>query len=175
MIQRRVTIRPATREDLPGLQPVIQRAYRGDSARRGWTHEANLLDDVRIDLESLEKIVDDPATCLLVALDGETPIGCVQVTGEVADKDGGPAYLGLLCVEPDIQAGGIGKQLMIAAESCAREVFDAVAIEMTVIEQRAELIAYYERRGYARSGERRDFPVAVEPPLFMTVLVKPLA
>jgi predicted N-acetyltransferase YhbS len=175
MTEQRVTIRPATREDLPGLQPVIQRAYRGDSARRGWTHEADLLDDVRIDLASLEKIIGDPATRLLVALDGETPIGCVQVTGKGVDKNGGLAYLGLLCVEPDIQASGIGRQLMSAAESCARQVFDADAIEMTVIEQRAELIAYYERRGYARSGGRRDFPVAVEPPLFMTVLVKPLA
>jgi len=166
-----LTIRPAVRADLPDLQPVIQRAYRGDSARRGWTHEADLLDDVRIDLASLEKIVDDPATRLLVALDGETPIGCVQVTG----KGDGLAYLGLLCVEPETQAGGLGRRLLEAAESCARDVFHATTMEMTVIEQRAELIAYYERRGYGRSGERRDFPVAVEPPLFMTVLVKRLA
>jgi GNAT superfamily N-acetyltransferase len=171
MTRQRVTIRPATREDLSGLQPVIQRAYRGDSARRGWTHEADLLDDVRIDLASLESILGDPATRLLVAFDGNAPIGCVQVTG----KGDGMAYLGLLCVEPDVQAGGLGRQLMTAAESCARQIFDAAAIEMTVIEQRTELIAYYERRGYARTGERRDFPVAVEPPLFMTVLVKPLA
>ena len=166
-----LTIRPAVRADLPDLQPVIQRAYRGDSARRGWTHEADLLDDVRIDLASLEKIVDDPATRLLVALDGETPIGCVQVSG----KGDGLAYLGLLCVEPETQAGGLGRRLLEAAESCARDVFHATTMEMTVIEQRAELIAYYERRGYDRSGERRDFPVAVEPPLFMTVLVKRLA
>jgi ribosomal protein S18 acetylase RimI-like enzyme len=81
----------------------------------------------------------------------------------------------MLCVEPKLQAGGIAKQLLGAAESMAMERFGAHRIEMTVIENRIELIGYYERRGYVRSGERRDFPVALTPPLFMAVLVKPLS
>lgn len=163
-------IRPATHSDLPTLHPVIERAYRGDSARSGWTHEADLLSDQRTDIETLRGLIDDPASRLLIARDGETVLGCVNVQ----DRGGGTAYLGLLCVDPELQAGGIGRQLVAAAEAEARESFGATAMEMTVIEQRAELIAYYERRGYAISGERRDFPVPVTPPLFMTVLVKPL-
>lgn len=161
-------IRPATHDDLPTLHPVIERAYRGDSARAGWTHEADLLSDQRTDLDTLRGLIDDPASRLLIARDGETVLGCVNVQ----DRGDGTAYLGLLCVDPELQAAGIGRQLVAAAEAEARDTFGAGTMEMTVIEQRAELIAYYERRGYTVSDERRDFPVPVTPPLFMTVLVK---
>ena len=118
----------------------------------------------------MEAIIADSSSRLLVATDRDAPIGCVQVS----DHGGGTAYLGLLCIEPRLQAAGLGRQLIAAAEGAARDTFAARRIEMTVIENRAELIAYYERRGYARTGERRDFPVAVQPPLFMTVLAKTL-
>ena len=166
-----IEIRAATPSDLPRLHPVIERAYRGESARAGWTHEADLLSGERTDLATLEAIIDDPDQALLIALDGETPIGSVQVS----NRDGGTAYLGLLCVDPTLQAGGTGKLLIAAAEDFARGQFGAAQMEMTVIDTRAELIAYYERRGYAASGEKRDFPVLLDPPFYMTVLVKPLA
>ena len=164
-------IRLATPDDLPRLHRVIERAYRGDAARAGWTHEADLLDGTRTDIATLQAALANPAVRLLVALDGDTPIGCVEVT----DRGGGLTYLGLLCIEPALQAAGLGKRLIEAAEAIARDTFGAAAMEMTVIENRVELIEYYERRGYARTPERRDFPLAIEPPLYMTVLVKPLA
>lgn len=166
-----IEIRVATRDDIPQIHPVIERAYRGEASRAGWTHEADLIPEgARTDTEALTAIVDDPAQRLLIAEQGGTAIGCVQVS----DRGKGTAYLGLLCVEPAIQAGGIGKKLMDAAERVARDVFEAKRIEMTVIEQRAELIAWYRRNGYVPTEEKRDFPVPLDPPLFMTVLVKPL-
>ena len=166
-----VSIRSATRTDLSTLHPVIERAYRGDAARLGWTHEADLVTGERTDIDTLTEIVDDPASRLLIALDGDIPIGCVHV----ADKGDNLAYLGLLCIDPALQAAGLGKQLMAAAEACAREAFGALTMEMTVIESRAELIAWYARRGYASSGEKRDFPIPLDPPLFLTVLTRRLA
>jgi ribosomal protein S18 acetylase RimI-like enzyme len=164
-------IRTATRADLARLHPLIERAYRGEAAKAGWTHEADLIPEgERTDLETLTAIVADPASRLLMALDGETPIGCVHV----ADCGNGIAYLGLLCVDPALQAAGIGKHLVDTAEKTARDAFAARQMEMTVIEQRTELIAFYERRGYLASGERRDFPIPMTPPLFMTVLIKQL-
>ena len=157
-------------EDLPRLHAVIERAYRGDEARSGWTHEADLLEGTRTDIATLMAIVANPGERLLMISRTDTPIGCVQVS----DRGDGLAYLGLLCVDPTLQAGGIGKRLVEAAEELARAAFAASAMEMTVIENRTELIAYYERRGYERTEERRDFPIAVTPPLYMTVLVKPL-
>ena len=166
-----VTIRVATHEDLPALHPVIERAYRGETARQGWTHEADLLEGQRTDLETLVAIVADPAQRLLIVERDGAIIGCVNLT----DKGDGLAYLGLLCVDPSLQTAGVGKQLLAAAETCARDELGADRIEMTVIDVRHRLIAWYERRGYVQTGERRDFIFPVDPPLFMTVLVKSLA
>jgi ribosomal protein S18 acetylase RimI-like enzyme len=72
--------------------------------------------------------------------------------------DAGAVYLGMLTVRPTLQAGGLGRRLLAAAEEDARTRWEATRVEMTVIAVRAELIAWYERRGYARTGERRPFP-----------------
>ena len=164
-------IRAATHADLPSLHPVIERAYRGISARLGWTHEADLVVGPRTDRATLAAIVDDSASRLLVALDGETILGCVHVE----NRGTGLAYLGLLSVDPRLQSAGLGRSLIDAAEAAARTLFAASRIEMTVIDVRAELIAWYERLGYARTGEHRPFPVPLDPPLRLTVLAKPLS
>ena len=166
-----LAIRVATPDDLPRVHPLVERAYRGEPARAGWSHEADLLDGERTDLATLAAIVADPASRLLLAEDGAAIIGCVHI----ADIGNDTAYLGLLSVEPALQAGGVGKRLLDAAERVARDGFEAKRIEMTVIDRRAELIAYYRRRGYLPSGETRAFPIALDPPLTMAVLVKSLA
>lgn len=150
-----VIIRPAVLGDIAALLGLVQGAYRGESARRGWTHEADLLGGQRIDAEALGAVIGDADQCLLVAEDEGRMIGCVQVSA----KDGGLAYLGLLSVDPAVQAAGLGKRLIAEAEQAAVERFAARRMEMTVIGRRAELIAYYERRGYARTGETRPFPM----------------
>jgi predicted N-acetyltransferase YhbS len=149
-----LNIRPAGRPDIPALHALIESAYRGDSARQGWTHEADLLDGQRTDPESLTEIIDDPDQRILVALDGPDIIGCVQI----ARKENGKSYLGLLSVDPLRQATGLGKQLISAAEHAAATYFGAHVIELTVIKQRSELIAYYNRRGYSATCEERPFP-----------------
>ena len=165
-----LAIRPATRADLPRVHPIIERAYRGETARQGWTHEADLIEGKRTSIAALEAIVDDPAQRLLIAEEDGTAVGCVQIS----DRGGGLAYLGLLCVEPTIQAGGLGKQILAAAEEAVRTLFGATRMEMTVIDSRAKLLAWYERRGYSRTAELRPFPIALDPPLFFTVLTKSL-
>lgn len=165
-----IRISPACADDIVGIHPVIERAYCGDDARIGWTHEADLVTGARTDPATLTALVTDPASRLLIAWDDDTPIGCVNV----ADRGDGLAYLGLLCIEPSRQGTGLGKQLMVAAESRSRETFAADRIEMTVIDARVELIDWYRRHGYAPSGETRPFPIPIDPPLRMTVLVKPL-
>jgi GNAT superfamily N-acetyltransferase len=147
-------IRPADAIDLPALHALIHRAYRGDSARAGWTHEADLLDGQRTDPAALTDMLADPDQHLLVAEADGALTGCVSVTR----KSDGRGYLGLLTVDPVLQAAGLGRRLIAAAEDCARS-FGARAIEMTVIASRGELIAWYERRGYALTGERRPFPL----------------
>lgn len=164
-------IRPASLADLPALHRVIERAYRGDSARLGWTHEADLLSGTRTDLATLQAIVADPRQTLLTLFESDTPFGCVNV----ADRGGGLAYLGLLCIEPERQGEHHGRRLIAAAETHARAIFACHTIEMTVIDRRRELIAYYERRGWRVMEETRPFPIPLDPPFTMAVLAKPLA
>ena len=163
------TIRLATAADVAALQPLVQRAYRGEASRAGWTHEADLLDGERIAAAELASMIADPAERVLVAEAGGVTVGCVRV----ADLGGGLAHLGLLTVDPLRQAGGVGRALIDAAEALARDGFAATRLEMTVIDTRVELIAYYRRRGYVPAGTR-DFPIPVDPPLSMVVLDKPL-
>ena len=47
---------------------------------------------------------------------------------------------------------------MAAAEEHARDAFGCRTNEMTVIEQRSELIEWYRRRGYHATGETEPFP-----------------
>ena len=164
-------VRVAVPADLPRLHPVIERAYRGDAARQGWTHEADLLSGERIDDATLEAMLDDPSQTLLVAERGGVVAGCVSLNA----RGDGLVYLGLLCVDPALQAAGIGKAIIAAAEQISRDALDADRIEMTVIDSRIELIAYYERRGFVRTGERRPFPIPLDPPLDMVVLEKAIA
>ena len=168
------TIRTATTADLPAVHALIERSYRGQSARAGWTHEADLMQGERTQPAVLAAIVADPLQRLLMLDDAAgSPVACVLL----ADAGGGVAYLGMLAVDPARQADGLGRQMIAAAESTARG-FGATVMEMTVIAVRAELIAYYQRRGYALTGETRPFPDYVaqpDPPLTLVVMAKPLS
>lgn len=164
-----LTITPATAADVPVLKSLLETAYRGDSARQGWNHEADILDDERVTRQALDALMADPAVTILTARDGEALTGCVAVT----IKDAALGYLGMLCVAPALQSAGLGRRLLDAAEDHAR-VAGIAAMEMTVIDSRASLIAWYQRRGYAFTGETRPFPVLRDPPITFVVLEKRL-
>jgi ribosomal protein S18 acetylase RimI-like enzyme len=165
--------------DITALKALLEAAYRGDSARQGWNHEADLLDDERIAVSELEELLADPAVTILTARDGPKSngavIGCVAVTR----KDARLGYLGMLCVMPKLQSAGLGRRLLDAAEDHGRTI-GLAAMEMTVIDSRESLIAWYVRRGYAPTGETRPFDAlrpaeaATGPQIMFTVLEKPL-
>jgi ribosomal protein S18 acetylase RimI-like enzyme len=164
--------------DIGALVALVNSAYRGDSSRRGWTTEADLIDGTRIDAAALEEIIGSPDRAVLV-LRAETGLfGCVQID----KRDDETAYVGMLTIRPTLQGSGIGRQLLAAAVTFARAEFGSRVAEMTVIEVREELIAWYERRGYAATGETRPFPynderfgVPKTPDLRMIVMQKALA
>ena len=101
--------------------------------------------------------------------------GTLAASVTVTDLGDGRCYLGMLAVDPALQAGGVGRALMAEAEAQAVRRFGARVMEMTVIDARPELVAWYERRGYARSGEVRPFPYDGEVPFGMIVLERALA
>ena len=164
------TIRPADVADLPAVHALIERAYRGDSARAGWTYESDLLSEDRTSLDELAAIVGDPDKRILVAERDGAVVGCV----EVAREGEGVGYFGMLTVDPRLQAGGLGKLLIAAAEAEAARAFGATRMVLAVVDKRPELIAYYERRGYAATGEVRPFPAPEAIPLDLLIYSKPL-
>jgi len=148
-----IQIRPATDADVPALTLLVNSAYRGDTSRRGWTTEADLLDGIRTSEDQLRELLRNPAATLLCYLSHSALLGCVYLENNAPDL-----YLGMLTVAPDRQSGGIGKQLLAAAEAHGRAL-GCQFISMTVISVRHELIAYYERRGFHQTGETEAFPM----------------
>jgi len=148
------TISIATVNDIPQLLQLINSAYRGEEAKKGWTHEADLIDgSIRTDEVSLKKLIEKPGAVILKYEQDEKISGCVYL-----EKKKERLYLGMLSVSPEIQAQGVGKKLLKAAEEYASKN-NCTAIEMTVISVRKELIAWYERNGYYKTEKKEPFPV----------------
>lgn len=167
--------------DVEALVALIESAYRGDASRVGWTTEADLLDGQRTDPEGVRAVLEDPDSLLLTAHTDGLLAACCQLQGRAA-PDGTPvAYFGMFAVRPGLQGGGLGKQVLAEAERTAREAWGARRMEMTVIDAREDLIAWYVRRGYTRTGQTLPFPYGDErygvprrDDLVFELLVKPL-
>lgn len=157
-------ITEATRADLPDVAALVNSAYRGDSARRGWTQESDLLDGQRTDPATLADELDapDPSTILILrTAPGALPAACVMTQRFRDDEERLVCHLAMLTVDPARQGSGLGAALIAEVERRAREA-GCDAVEMTVIHARAELIAYYGRRGYLPTGRTKPFPYGDE-------------
>lgn len=144
-------ISKAQLNDVESIARLVNSAYRGDHAKKGWTTEADLIDGTRTDAAALADIIKKPDTTILKFEQDEKIIGCVEL--KTVDSK---LYLGMLTVEPSIQGGGIGKKLLAAAEDFGRAK-GCKSVYMTVITIRTELVDWYKRHGYADTGERKPF------------------
>ena len=172
-----LAFRAATDTDIPALVSLVTSAYRGDVSKRGWTTEADMLEGQRIDAEVLRRDIGRPRSRIIIA----ERDGLLMACAHVAEEDGA-GYFGMFSVHPEWQGGGVGKVVLAEAERVAREEWGLTAMRMTVIDIRDELIAFYERRGYVRTGIKKPFPYGDErygipkrDDLRFEVLEKPLA
>ena len=145
--------RDATVDDIPALVRLVTSAYRGEASRAGWTTEADLLDGERIDPAVLRADIERPRSRVLVAERDGVPVACAHVAVE-----GDAGYFGMFAVRPDLQGGGMGHALLAEAERVVHDEWALPTLRMTVIDVRGELIAWYERRGYHRTGIVKPFP-----------------
>jgi N-acetylglutamate synthase-like GNAT family acetyltransferase len=150
-------VRQATERDVPALVTLVNSAYRGDSSRAGWTTEADLLGGIRVDVERLEESIRPDDHVVLIHESDDGIAGCVHL-----EKTGDACYLGMLTTRPTLQSRGIGRKMIEAAEAWATNHWHVRAMHMTVLEQRPELVAWYERRGYVVTTERKPFPYGDE-------------
>ncbi len=153
----RIVFRPACAADVPAIVALVESAYRGESGRRGWTTESHLLDGQRTDAADVSALIGRPGSRVLMAEgDGRLKASChIECRGT-------SGYFGMFAVDPEEQGSGLGKQVLAEAERIARDEWHCCAMRMTVIVQRDELIAWYERRGYRRTGEYQPFPYGNE-------------
>lgn len=172
-----LSFRHAAAGDVAAIVALVESAYRGDASRAGWTTEADLLDGQRTDAVAVATLLRAPASTVLLAESGGTLVGCC----ELERRPDAQAYFGMFSVQPAQQGGGVGRDLLAEAERIARDEWGATTMVMTVLAQRAELIAWYERRGYQRTGETKPFPYGDErfgiprrPDLIFDVLAKAL-
>lgn len=162
--------------DVQGVTALIESAYRGAPSRTGWTTEADLLDGQRTDADAIAAVIGAADTVLLLAESAGELLGCCQL-----ERRADHAYFGSFAVRPTGQARGTGSALLAEAERRA-QTWGVPRVELTVIAQRPELIAWYARRGYTATGEQRPFPYGDErfgvprrDDLVFTVLDKALA
>ena len=157
-----ILFRDAVEADIPALVALVTSAYRGDASRAGWTTEADLLDGNRIDPEVLRDDIARADSRVLLA-ERENAGGTRELLGCAhASVEDGAGYFGMFSIRPELQGGGLGKQLLAEAERVVREEWKLPVMRMTVIDVRDELIAFYERRGYRRTGIKKPFP-ATDP------------
>jgi ribosomal protein S18 acetylase RimI-like enzyme len=147
-----IEIRAADLDDVDEIIDVVHSSYRGDSSRAGWTTEADLLDGNRTDKNEVTSMITGPGSMILVCVDDDVIVGSVNIR-----QQGSACYLGMLSVSPRLQRSGVGRKLIAAAERRARAEWGSEKMTMTVFSVRSELVAYYERRGYHRTGEKRPF------------------
>ena len=152
-----LAFRDATAGDIDAIVALVTSAYRGEASRAGWTTEADLLDGNRIAPEVLRAdIARERSRVLLASQDGQL-VACAHVAVE-----DGAGYFGMFAVRPLLQGGGVGKAVLAEAERVVRDDWGLATMRMTVIDLREDLIAWYERRGYRRTGVKKPFP-AVDP------------
>ncbi|MFG2168904.1 GNAT family N-acetyltransferase [Micromonospora chersina] len=151
------TVRTARPTDVAALVDLVESAYRGERSRAGWTTEADLLAGQRTDPDMVAEAVSRPAGTVLVVEDGTEIVACCHL-----ERSDDHVYFGMFAVAPGRQGGGLGRDLLAEAERHAREQWHSGEMRMTVITQREDLIAWYERRGYVRTGELSPFPYGDE-------------
>src|SRR5690349_24489449 len=97
-------VTPANEKDIAALNVLVNSAYRGESSKQGWTTEADLLDGIRTDEQSILDFITRKDTVLLVCRNERNElIGCVHLQEQAQQM-----YLGMLTVSPTLQGAGIG-------------------------------------------------------------------
>lgn len=150
------TLKIATPDHCNDICNLINQTYRGDI---GWTRETDIIDGNRTNLDEIIFTMSRRDGQFFVNYCHQLLIACIYLAKEQNAKQRGHAYLGFFSVHPDFQGQGIGKNVLQQIEAIAKKQLLAKKILMFVVSQRSELIAFYERRGYIRTGRIEDYPV----------------
>lgn len=149
------TFRTASTLDSEVIAQLVNKAYRPESGASGWTHESGLVSGNRTNASNVAEIISKPDSVVLVGLKDAEIAACVNV-----EKHCSSSHVGMLAVNPTLQGVGAGKQMLAHAEKYARENFASEKFIVVVLSSRSELVSFYLRRGYRKTGSIMDYPLS---------------
>jgi ribosomal protein S18 acetylase RimI-like enzyme len=156
--------RLARADDVDAIVALVENAYRGEATAASWNSEAHLLRGPRTNREEVAGYLTDPESRFVLAEQAGRLVGCALIQRRANSlchagaSPEGEAYFGMFAISPARQSGGLGKAVLAECERQARALWNAQAMVLTVISLREELIGWYERRGFVRTGARQPFP-----------------
>ena len=149
------TFRTATTSDAEAIVQLVNRAYRPQQDAAGWTHESDLVSGDRTNPGQVVEAISKNDSVVVLGLKNHKIIACVHI-----EKNGSNSHIGMLAVHPILQGAGTGKQMLAQAESYASTNFGSTKFIMVVLSSRTELIAFYLRLGYRKTGSIMDYPLS---------------
>lgn len=147
--------RIANESDASAIAKLVNSAYRPSLGAAGWTHESELVAGERTTPAQVVEAIKRASSIILVRCEKSAIVACVHI-----EKEGKNSHIGMLAVEPVLQTTGIGKQILELAENYAIKLFGAEKLILVVVSARSELIAFYLRRGYQKTGSVMDYPLS---------------
>jgi GNAT superfamily N-acetyltransferase len=147
--------------DASAIAQLVNSAYRGEASRKGWTTEADLLDGLRTTTADVAQIIKREDAFVLLGILNNEIVATISCEWQ-AIAGNNTAHFGMIVVKPTLQNKGYGKKIIQAAEALTRREWRVVGFHMAVISLRHELIMFYEKLGYERTGEFKDFPINPE-------------
>lgn len=150
----RFVLAPAGLEHCHDISNLVNLTYRGDN---GWTRETHIIGGDRTNLDEITTAMAKPEARFYVVYLQQFLAACIYLA-----KEQHHAYIGFFSVHPDFQGVGVGKSILQQIEAIAKQQFAADKIRMFVVSQRPELIAFYQRRGYQRTGGTEAYPLRLK-------------
>lgn len=150
-METKMTFEPANIDDAESISMLVNQAYRGEE---GCTRETEIVVGERSSVNDVKELIQNPKAHLFVAAINGVVAACICV-----EEKENQAYIGTFAVNPVFQNQGVGRQVLNFAEKYAANQLGSKKLMMVVISQREELISFYERRGYRRTGEISQYPV----------------
>ena len=149
------SFRTANNAEVEAIATLVNGAYRPESGVIGWTHESDLVAGSRTSAAQILETLSRHHSVILVGLNNEAIVACAHV-----EKNGNSSHIGMLAVNPIFQGAGVGKLMLAEAEKYASSVFGSEKFVMVVVSERTELISFYLRRGYQKTGLVLDYPIS---------------
>ena len=155
MANGNLEFRLAALGDAAHLQQMVESAFRAEDSRPEWTADMALGERFRLDVGEMVEQISKPDGTILIATDEDNAfVASVNVTKRSADL----ARISMLAVVPHHQRGGIGRQVLDHAENYCQQTWGVKKIGLNALSTRQQLIAWYTRRGYKKTGELTLFP-----------------